>query len=140
MKDNLIIQSLDTLKRFDADFEDQIGEKGLDEMGELVEKLTELCGVPGSGNAAIATRNGGVELLCSMCSKVRSGRERFLISALKTLASLLHGTTVIVDAFCWCSICIRQKYYKLSYWSLFCPGTPHCLYDIQLRWCSNMFY
>ncbi|KAB1207123.1 Armadillo repeat-containing protein 6 [Morella rubra] len=90
VKDNLIIQSLDTLKRFDADFEDQIGEKGLDEMGELVEKLTELCGVPGSGNAAIATRNGGVELLCSMCSKVRNGRERFLISALKTLASLLH--------------------------------------------------
>lgn len=83
VKANPVIQCLDRLK--------QIGQKDLDEMVELLDKLAELCGVEGSGNAAIATKNGGVELVCS---KIRSGSERVLASALKALASLLHGITV----------------------------------------------
>ncbi|XP_030945093.1 armadillo repeat-containing protein 6 [Quercus lobata] len=79
VKANPVIQCLDRLK--------QIGQKDLDEMVELLDKLAELCGVEGSGNAAIATKNGGVELVCS---KIQSGSERVLASALKALASLLH--------------------------------------------------
>ncbi|GFY89980.1 hypothetical protein Acr_07g0001770 [Actinidia rufa] len=47
----------------------------------------------GSGNAAIATRNGGVELVCSVCSdclKLSGGTDQGLVSALKAMASLLH--------------------------------------------------
>ncbi|KAK9988282.1 hypothetical protein SO802_028521 [Lithocarpus litseifolius] len=87
VKANPVIQCLDRLKQLGSDLEDQIGQKYLDEMVELLDKLAELCGVEGSGNAAIATKNGGVELVCS---KIRSGWERVLASALKALASLLH--------------------------------------------------
>ncbi|XP_075672877.1 uncharacterized protein LOC142642414 [Castanea sativa] len=78
VKANPVIQCLDRLKQLGSD---------LDEMVELLDKLAELCGVEGSGNAAIATKNGGVELVCS---KIRSGGEQVLASALKALASLLH--------------------------------------------------
>ncbi|KAF3952966.1 hypothetical protein ACB098_07G107200 [Castanea mollissima] len=78
VKANPVIQCLHRLKQLGSD---------LDEMVELLDKLAELCGVEGSGNAAIATKNGGVELVCS---KIRSGGERVLASALKALASLLH--------------------------------------------------
>ena len=44
----------------------------------------------GSGNAAIATRNGAVELVCAICSKISNGSERVLVSALKTMPLLLH--------------------------------------------------
>lgn len=98
-KDNPVIQSLDALKHLDSDLNDEISKRDLNELLEFLDKLTELCGDQGSGNAAIATRNGGVELLCSICSKIRSGWEQLLISALKALASLLHGITVIEDAF-----------------------------------------
>ncbi|KAK4563018.1 hypothetical protein RGQ29_005488 [Quercus rubra] len=87
VKANPVIQCLDRLKQLGSDLEDQIGQKDLDEMVELLDKLAELCGVEGSGNAAIATKNGGVELVCS---KIRSGWERVLASSLKALASLLH--------------------------------------------------
>ncbi|KAM4088900.1 hypothetical protein ACB094_07G107900 [Castanea mollissima] len=78
VKANPVIQCLHRLKQLGSD---------LDEMVELLDKLAELCGVEGSGNAAIATKNGGVELVCS---KIRSGGEQVLASALKALASLLH--------------------------------------------------
>lgn len=96
MKENPVIQCVDRLKQLDSDLKDQISKKYLDEIVELLEKLTELCGVQGSGNVAIATRNGGVELLCSICSKIRNGCEQVLVSALKTLASLLLGITVFI--------------------------------------------
>ncbi|XP_059443781.1 uncharacterized protein LOC132175752 [Corylus avellana] len=89
VKENPVIQCVDRLKQLDSDLKDQISKKYLDEIVELLEKLTELCVVQGSGNVAIATRNGGVELLCSICSKIRNGCEQVLVSALKTLASLL---------------------------------------------------
>ncbi|KAF7840868.1 armadillo repeat-containing protein 6 [Senna tora] len=90
VKDNPVIQCLDRLKQMDSGLGGQIDDKNLDEMVDLFDKLTEVCSVEGSGNAAIATKNGGVELICSVCSKIPSGCGRALVSALKTMASLLH--------------------------------------------------
>ena len=82
-----MIQSLDRLKQLDSDW------VGFGEMVEVFDKLTELCSIEGSDNAAIATRNGGVEVACSVCSKIRVGCEgdSVLVSGLTTMASLLHG-------------------------------------------------
>ena len=95
MADNPVIQSLDRLKQLNSDWTDRIGDlKDEEEMVVLLDKLTDLCSIEGSGNAAIATRNGGVELVCSVCLKLRSECDQGLVSALKALASLLHGITV----------------------------------------------
>ncbi|KAF3435360.1 hypothetical protein FNV43_RR22449 [Rhamnella rubrinervis] len=90
VKDNPVLVCLDRLKQLDDSSKDPSMDKNLDEMEELLDKLTELCGAQGSGNAAIATRNGGVELLCSICSKIGIGCERALVSALKAMAALVH--------------------------------------------------
>lgn len=91
VKANPVIQCLDRLKQLDPDTKDRIDQNDLDEVVELLDKLAELCAVEGSGNAAIATKNGGVELVCSVCLKIpTSGCERVFASALKTLALLLH--------------------------------------------------
>ncbi|XP_054776818.1 uncharacterized protein LOC129285256 [Prosopis cineraria] len=90
VKDNPVIQCLDRLKKLESRLGDQIGDRDFDEMVELFDKLSEVCNVEGSGNAAIATKNAGVELVCSACSKIPKGCEHALVSALKTLASLLH--------------------------------------------------
>ncbi|KAM7474920.1 hypothetical protein LguiB_022163 [Lonicera macranthoides] len=89
--DNPVIQSLERLKELSSDWADRINEDG--ELGEvlgLLDKLTDLCRVEGLGNAAIATRNGGLELVCLICSKLSSGCSRGLVSALNTMASFLH--------------------------------------------------
>ncbi|KAL7002780.1 hypothetical protein U1Q18_003937 [Sarracenia purpurea var. burkii] len=92
LKDNPVIQSLDRLKQFNCDWTDRIGDQiDVAEMIVLLDKLTDLCSIEGSGNAAIATRNGGIELVCSVCSKLLGGCDQGLVSALKTMASLLHG-------------------------------------------------
>ena len=82
-----MIQCLDRLKQLDSDW----GSFGV--MVEVFDKLIELCLIEGSGNAAIATRNGGVEVVCSVCSKIRVGcdGDSVLVSGLKTMALLLHG-------------------------------------------------
>lgn len=98
VKDNPVMQCLDRLKQLDGGFEDQTKGENFVEMEELFDKLTELCGAQGSGNAAIATKNGGVELVCSICSKIRNGYERALVSALKTMAALLNG--INLNAIC----------------------------------------
>lgn len=87
MKDNPVIQCLDRLNQLNSDPNNQIG----DAIVELLDKLSELCNSEGSGNSAIASRNGAVELICSICSKVPTGCQRALVSALKAMASLLHG-------------------------------------------------
>lgn len=87
--DNPVIHSLHTLKNLTSNWAHPIDAKQLDDASGLLHKLTDLCGVEGSGNAAIATKNGGVELLCSICSKLRACT-RLLVSALNALASLLH--------------------------------------------------
>ncbi|CAK9179706.1 unnamed protein product [Ilex paraguariensis] len=89
--DNPVIQSLDRLRQLNCDWSDRIGdEKELEEVIGLLDKLDNVCSGEGSGNAAIATKNGGVELVCSICSKLGGGCHRGLISALNTLASFLH--------------------------------------------------
>ncbi|XP_057496607.1 uncharacterized protein LOC130781422 [Actinidia eriantha] len=88
VKDNQVIQCLDRLKQLNSD------QKDVDEIIVLFDKLSDLCSIEGSGNAAIATRNGGVELVCSVCSdclKLSGGTDQGLVSALKAMASLLHG-------------------------------------------------
>ncbi|OIW01914.1 hypothetical protein TanjilG_15239 [Lupinus angustifolius] len=94
VKDNPVIQSLDRLKQIDSESEVPIGGEVLDEVVELFNKLNELCAAQGSGNVnanvAIATKNGAVELVCSLCSKIVSGSEVALVSSLNVVALLLH--------------------------------------------------
>ncbi|KAK6135686.1 hypothetical protein DH2020_030563 [Rehmannia glutinosa] len=65
-------------------------EKALPEIVELLGELSVLCGDKGSGNAAIATKNGAVELVISICSKLRDERDRGLASGLNAMASVIH--------------------------------------------------
>ncbi|KAI8554419.1 hypothetical protein RHMOL_Rhmol05G0097600 [Rhododendron molle] len=90
-KEDPVIRSLDRLKQLDSDWTERIADrKDVDEVVDLLDELTELCLMEGSGNAAIGTRNGGIELVCSVCFKHRGGFDRVLGSGLKALASLIH--------------------------------------------------
>jgi RING finger protein 170 len=60
-------------------------------VGLLDELVGLFTGVEGSGNVAIGLRNGGLELVCSICSNIPIVSEKVLVSALKTLALLTHG-------------------------------------------------
>ncbi|KAK1313385.1 hypothetical protein QJS10_CPA06g02124 [Acorus calamus] len=63
----------------------------LESVSALLDELCTLCLNGGSdGDVAIATRNGGVELICSICSSLDPRHERPLVAAFKVLASLLH--------------------------------------------------
>ncbi|KAK1404354.1 hypothetical protein POM88_003959 [Heracleum sosnowskyi] len=86
---------------FEETVRENIEDLGMDPTEALldaIETLTlqgvDLSGIvtcaPGSGNADIATRNGGLELVCEICSRVPSGCGRGLVSGLNALASLLH--------------------------------------------------
>ncbi|GMP48340.1 hypothetical protein CsSME_00015725 [Camellia sinensis var. sinensis] len=91
VKDNPVIQSLDRLKQLNSDSTDRIGDQNdVDEVIVLLDKLADLCSIEGSGNAAIAMKNGGLELVCSVCLKLRGGSDRGLVSAFEAIASLLH--------------------------------------------------
>ncbi|XP_024967518.1 armadillo repeat-containing protein 6 isoform X2 [Cynara cardunculus var. scolymus] len=86
---NPVIQSLDRIKQLQIS--DWTDEAVVDEALSLMDNLTALSRVEGSGNAAIATRNGGIELMCSICSKLAvGGRHSALASALNALAAFLH--------------------------------------------------
>ncbi|XP_075108465.1 uncharacterized protein LOC107781027 [Nicotiana tabacum] len=88
---NPVIQSLERLKELDRDWKQGGGdESDVKQIIEWLDKLNDVCNVDGSGNAAIATKNGAVGLVCSICCKLGSGFDQSLVSALKTLASLLH--------------------------------------------------
>lgn len=88
-EENPVIQSLEKLKELDRDCKQGDGdETDVKEIIEWLDKLNDACHVDGSGNAAIATKNGAIELVCSICGKLGS---EGLVSALKTLVSLLHG-------------------------------------------------
>ncbi|KAJ9561115.1 hypothetical protein OSB04_006275 [Centaurea solstitialis] len=83
---NPVIQSLDRIKQLQIS--DWTDEAVADQALGLLDNLAALSRVEGSGNAAIATRNGGVELMCCICSKL--GRHSALVSALNALAAFLH--------------------------------------------------
>lgn len=65
--------------------------KALPEIVELLGELRVLCEDKGSGNGAIASKNGAVELIISICVKLRDARHRGLSSGLSALASVIHG-------------------------------------------------
>ncbi|KAK1439905.1 hypothetical protein QVD17_05730 [Tagetes erecta] len=88
---NPVIQSLDKVKQLQ--FSDWSDEAVVDEALGLFDSLIAMSCVEGSGSAAIATRNGGVELMCSVCSKLSVGDRnsiRALVLALDVLAVFLH--------------------------------------------------
>ncbi|MCD7470491.1 hypothetical protein HAX54_010406 [Datura stramonium] len=90
-EENPVIQSLERLKELDRDWK-QGGwdENDVKEIVEWLAKLNDVCNVDGSGNAAIASKNGAIELVCSICGKLGSGFNQGLVSALKTLVSMIH--------------------------------------------------
>lgn len=93
VKDNPVIQSLDELKNIAARLTGQgadANETADLEMVALLNKLRDLCSAEGSDSASIATRNGAVELLSSICAALRFTPEKPLVSALKAMASILR--------------------------------------------------
>lgn len=88
---NPVIDTLNRLKQLTSDWSDNAAEKD-GELVYLLEKLNSLVSDKESGNVAIATKNGGVELVTSLLLKIwrSSSSDQPLISALTTLASLLH--------------------------------------------------
>ncbi|KAH6825934.1 ARM repeat superfamily protein [Perilla frutescens var. hirtella] len=65
-------------------------DKPLSEIVEILDELSVLCRDKGSGNAAIAAKNGAVELIISACAKLRDEHRRGLASGLRALASVIH--------------------------------------------------
>ncbi|KAL2927580.1 Armadillo repeat-containing protein 6 [Bienertia sinuspersici] len=90
MEDNPVVKTLQDLKIQFANFDVQ----QLHQLSALLSKLADLCDPNPNNtdsNAAIASRNGGVELLTSICAKL-SGidcNDDVLISSLHSLTSLL---------------------------------------------------
>ncbi|KGN43949.1 armadillo repeat-containing protein 6 [Cucumis sativus] len=97
-RDNPLIQSLERLKQLDGDSKDKISDQFVDEIVVLFDRISDLCGsTQESGNASIALRNGGLELLCSLCYKIPSDCEPAVVSSLKTMVLLLqdlHSTEI----------------------------------------------
>ncbi|KAG9450832.1 hypothetical protein H6P81_010797 [Aristolochia fimbriata] len=111
LQDNPLIQSLDGLRSIASrlaackpqleDVKSATGpsvakinvvrpEEDLDELVLLLENLYAACSTEASENSAIALKNGGIEVVTALCSVLSEGFERPLVSALKTLAALLH--------------------------------------------------
>ncbi|KAL3515248.1 hypothetical protein ACH5RR_022150 [Cinchona calisaya] len=86
VSDNPVIQALTRLKELGSDSSDN--EK---EVVELLGNLNDLCSSKGSENAAIAAKNGGLELVISILPKLQKNgaHPESLRSALNTLASLI---------------------------------------------------
>ncbi|KAL9324834.1 hypothetical protein ACSQ67_005486 [Phaseolus vulgaris] len=85
---NPVIDCLDRFKLLQSQPDDN-------QLATAFNALHELCSNPNpnaNSNAAIATRNGAVELACSLCSKIprATGSRVLLLSALNALSSLLH--------------------------------------------------
>ncbi|XP_073118550.1 uncharacterized protein [Henckelia pumila] len=65
-------------------------EKASELIVELLDELAGLCRDDGSGNAAIARRSGALELVISICIKLRDEHDPRLSSGLNALASLIQ--------------------------------------------------
>ncbi|CAN8327370.1 unnamed protein product [Cochlearia groenlandica] len=93
VKDNPVIACLDKLKELDCVSKDGLlRDDDFDEISSLFDKLNELCSSHESGNVAIATKHGSVELTCSICSKIKTENRsnRVVVPCLKALAVLIH--------------------------------------------------
>lgn len=67
-------------------------DKPLPDIVALLDELKVLCGDKESGNAAVASKNGAVELVIAACAKLRDEHRWGLASGLSALASVIHGT------------------------------------------------
>ncbi|XP_057445153.1 uncharacterized protein LOC130737408 [Lotus japonicus] len=100
---NPVIECLERLKRLDS--EPVVVD--LDGVVQVFDQIKDLCAAE-IANAAIATKNGAVELACSLCSKI-AGSDAALLSAFNAIASMLrdvqstgafqrsNGPRIIVD-------------------------------------------
>ncbi|MBA0675672.1 hypothetical protein Goari_017201 [Gossypium aridum] len=91
IKDHPAMQCLDKLNQLNADSKDQFGGQDLVQITALLNDLSELCisNKEDSGNAAIVAKNGGIELVCLICSKIPTESRQCLVSCFKAMASLL---------------------------------------------------
>ncbi|KAK9096689.1 hypothetical protein Sjap_022186 [Stephania japonica] len=94
ISDDPVIQCLDRLKEFDSKLGSRetpsTSGEDFEEIADILDRLWSLCSVEGSGNASIATRNGGLDLLISICFKIDPQCGRALDSGLKAMSSLIH--------------------------------------------------
>lgn len=90
VRDDPVIKCLDRLKQLDSGSKDGFEGGDLDEILDLFDNLAELCSIEGSGNAAKATKNSGLELVCSICSEIQLGTKDALVSGLKAMSVLIH--------------------------------------------------
>ncbi|MED6150292.1 hypothetical protein PIB30_071037 [Stylosanthes scabra] len=89
-----VIRCLDKLEHLSSDLPDPVNDVVLAQMPLSFHELTALC-AQDKANAAIATKNGAVELLCSLCSKIpaptpTSTSQAALVSAFNAFTALLH--------------------------------------------------
>ncbi|KAK9162856.1 hypothetical protein Syun_003758 [Stephania yunnanensis] len=95
ISDDSVIQSLDRLKEFDSKLGSRespsTSEEDFEEIANILDRLWSLCSVEESGNASIATRNGGLDLVISICSTIDPQCGRALNSVLKAMSSLIHN-------------------------------------------------
>ncbi|XP_022746473.1 armadillo repeat-containing protein 6 [Durio zibethinus] len=90
VKDHPAMQCLEKLNQLNTDFKDKFDAQDLVQITALLNNLSELCSAKEeSGNAAIIAKNGGIELVCSICSKIPTESRQTLVSCLKTMAPLL---------------------------------------------------
>ncbi|WOL19981.1 armadillo repeat-containing protein 6 [Canna indica] len=94
-KDNPVIQTLDKLKGVvsslgSSKWNTATKDPNSQELVKLIDTLYGLCSIEGSDNATITSRNGGVELLTSICSSLDVEFETPLTLSLKALSSILH--------------------------------------------------
>lgn len=87
------MQCLDKLNQLNADSKDKFGGQDLVQITALLNDLSELCisNKEDSGNAVIVAKNGGIELVCLICSKIPTESRQCLVSCFKAMASLLTG-------------------------------------------------
>eukprot|EP00257_Ricinus_communis_P017923 XP_015576491.1 armadillo repeat-containing protein 6 [Ricinus communis] len=88
--DNPVMQCLGRLKEIDSISIDPISSYDyISEIGELFDKLIGLS-TEASANVAIGVKNGGIQLVCSICSKIPNQFKAVLVVGLKALALFLY--------------------------------------------------
>lgn len=86
--ENPVVKSLHRLRTLSGSLADDASARA--EAADLLDNLAGLCSVHGSDSASIATRNGGVEAVVGVCSRLGVEFEEPLVSALSALGSILH--------------------------------------------------
>ncbi|KAK8475986.1 hypothetical protein V6N13_085657 [Hibiscus sabdariffa] len=91
VKDHPAMQCLDKLNQLNSDSKHRFDAQDLVLVTALLNDLSELCcaNKEDSGNAAIVAKNGGIELVCSICCKIPAESRQSLVSCLKAMALLL---------------------------------------------------